>query len=83
MATPNHRNFCPRGHEIYNFGRGFIAHYYYIFTLSAGCSGVKKEIFKEMYQFYTFYPKSKAPGGGAHEIYNFWSPSSTNATHQI
>ena len=64
MTTPHHRNPCPRGHEIYNFDRGFLAHYYYIFSLSARCTGVEKKIFKEIHQFYTFYPKITSPLGG-------------------
>ena len=27
MATPEHKNSCPRGHEIYNFGRPFLGHH--------------------------------------------------------
>ena len=50
--TPHHRNPCPRGHEIYNFGRSFLAHHYYIFSLSARCTGVKKKIFKEIMHFH-------------------------------
>ena len=34
MATPKHKNPCPRGHEIYNFGRPFLGHHYYIPLLS-------------------------------------------------
>ena len=64
MTTPHHRNPCPSGHEIYNFGRGFLAHHYYIFSLSARCTAVKKKIFKEIQQFYTFYPKITSPLGG-------------------
>ena len=30
MATPKHKNPCPRGHKIYNFGRAFPGHHYYI-----------------------------------------------------
>ena len=74
MATPHHRNPCPRGHEIYNFGRGFLAHHYYIFSLSAICTGVKKKIFKEIQQFYTFYPKITSPlGGGSWNLQFFVS----------
>ena len=29
MATPEHKNPCPRGHEIYNFIRPFLGHHYY------------------------------------------------------
>ena len=30
MATSKHKNPCPGGHEIYNFGRPFLCHHYYI-----------------------------------------------------
>ena len=30
MATPLHKNPYPGGHEIYNFGRPFLGHHYYI-----------------------------------------------------
>ena len=30
MATPQHKNFCPRGYEIYNDGRPFRCHHYFI-----------------------------------------------------
>ena len=59
MATPYHRNPYPGGHEIYNFGRAFHANHFYIFSLSARCTGVQEKIFKD--QFYSFYPQIKAP----------------------
>ena len=59
MATPLHKNPCPGGHEIYNFGRPFRGHHYYTLSLSDLCLGV--EIFKEIHQFYTFYPKITSP----------------------
>ena len=46
MATPLLKNPYPGGHEIYNFGRPFLGHHYYIFNLSDLCLGVKKKIFK-------------------------------------
>ena len=45
MATLQHQNPCPRGHDIYNFGIPYLGHYYYILGLSDLCLGVKK-IFK-------------------------------------
>ena len=42
MATPSHKNPCPGGHEIYNFGRPSLAHHYYILDLSDLCPGVEK-----------------------------------------
>ena len=41
----------PRGHEIYNFGSSSLAHHYYIFSLSARCTGVKM-IFKDTMHFH-------------------------------
>ena len=43
----------------------------------------EKKIFKEIHQFYTFYPKITSPWGGGHEIYNFLFPYPTDVTHQI
>ena len=55
MATPQHKNPCPGGHEIYNFGRPFLRHDYYIFSLFDLCLGVKK-IFKEiMHNAFSLY----------------------------
>ena len=45
MAIPQHKNHCPGGHEIYNFGRPFLGHHYYIFSLSDLCLGLEKKIF--------------------------------------
>ena len=45
MTTPMHKNPCPRGHEIYNFGRIFLGHDNYILGLSDQCLGVEKKIF--------------------------------------
>ena len=45
MTTPvGTRNPAPRGNEIYNFGRSFLCHLYYIFSLSDIYSGVEKMI---------------------------------------
>ena len=52
MATPKHKNPCPRGHEIYSFGRPFLGHHYYILDLSDLCLGVEKTIFKEIMQLH-------------------------------
>ena len=52
MAMPPHKNPCPRGHEIYNFGRPFLGHHYYILGLSDLCLGIEKKIFKEIMHFY-------------------------------
>ena len=64
MATPLHKNPCPRGHQIYNFGRPFLGHYY-ILGLSDLCLGKEKKIFKEIMQFhYTTYmphPSTRTP----------------------
>ena len=45
MATPQHRNLCSGGHEIYNFGRPFLNHHYYILSLTDLCPRVEKNIF--------------------------------------
>ena len=64
IAMPQHMNPCTKGHEIYNFGKTFLDHHYYILSLSDLCLGVEKEIFKETHQFYTFLPQNTSPWGG-------------------
>ena len=51
MAMPQHKNPCLGGHEIYNFGRPFLGHHYYILSLSDLCLGVEKKICKEIMYF--------------------------------
>ena len=57
MATPLHKNPCPGGHEIYNFGLDPSS---VIITIhfSALCLGVEKNIFKEIMNF---HPIRKPP----------------------
>ena len=52
MATPEHKNPYPGGHEVYNFGRLFLGHHYYKLGLSDLCLGVEKKIFKEIMHFH-------------------------------
>ena len=81
MATPQHKKPCPIGHEIYNFGRPFLGHDYYIISLSDLCLGIK---FKKYINLH-FLPSNYLPleWGGGHEIYNFLSPYPTDVTYQI
>ena len=37
MATPSARTPAQGGHEIYNFGRPFLGHHYYILSLYDLC----------------------------------------------
>ena len=56
MASPKHKNSCPgghEGHEIHNFGRPHLGHYYYILSLSDLCLGVEKKVFKVINQHFT------------------------------
>ena len=82
MPLPLHKNPCPGGYEIYNVGRPFLGHHYCTLSLYGPCPGVERKIFfKEIHQFYTFYPIITSPcGGRGHGIYNFLSPYPTNAT---
>ena len=50
MAMPHHNNLCPRGQGIYNFGRPFLGHHYYIISFSDLYLGVEK-ISKQNYAF--------------------------------
>ena len=58
-----YKNPCFRGNEIYNFGRTFLRQHYYKLSLSDQCLGIEKKIFKDIHQFYTFYPKITLPWG--------------------
>ena len=52
MDTPQHKNPCPGGHEICNFGIPFLDNYYFLFSLSDLCLGKEKRIFKEIMHFH-------------------------------
>ena len=41
-----------QGHEIYNLGRPFFGHHYFILGLSDLCLGVEKKIVKKIMHFY-------------------------------
>ena len=46
MSTPEHKNPCSGGHEIYNFNRIFLGHHYSLNVLTSlvdPCSGVEKK----------------------------------------
>ena len=78
LVTPQHKNSCARGHEIYNLGRPFLGHQYYILSFSNLCMGVEEEIFKEIMHFYikSYMAMSwhKNPCHRGHEMYNFGRP---------
>ena len=61
MASPQHKNPYPRGHEIYNFGRPFLCHHNYILRLSFLCLGVEKKILKIHYITYMAIPPAQEP----------------------
>ena len=59
-ATPQNKNPCPRGHEIYNFGKPF----FFIITTQLVCliyTWEQRRLFKEIQQVYTFYLKITSP----------------------
>ena len=47
-----HKNPCPGGHDIYNFGRPFFCHHYYTLSLSDLCGGVEKKVLKKIMHFH-------------------------------
>ena len=81
MGTSQHKN--PGCHKIYNLGRPFLGDHYYVLNLFEPCPGAEMNIFKEIHQFYPFYPKITSPWGGGYEIYNILPPYQTNATYKI
>ena len=74
MATPLRKNPCPGGHEIYNFGRPFLGHHYYILNLSDIYIGGKKKIMHFHNMTCMATPQRKNPCPGVHEIYNLGRP---------
>ena len=79
-----HKKPCEVGHEIYNFGRPFLGHYYYTLSLSELRPGIEKKIFLKKYINFTLFTAKLPPlWVGGHEIYNFLSPYPTNASYQI
>ena len=61
----------------------FVNLNYDIRRLSDVCPGVEMNVFKEINQFYTFYPKILTPWNGAHKLYNFFFPFLADDTYQI
>ena len=57
MATPKRKNPCPWDHEIYNSVRPYLGHHYYTFFCLNHAPEQKRRFFKEIHQFYHFYPK--------------------------
>ena len=47
MATTQHKNACPGGHKIRNFGRPILGHDYCKLSLSETCPQIIEKIFKE------------------------------------
>ena len=52
MATAQHKNPCPGGHEIYTSGRPFLCHHKYTFIHCFSELWPEVEsVFKEIHQF--------------------------------
>ena len=70
MTEPSLNNPNPWGPEIYNLGKTFLGHHYYIHVLSLSelCSAVENSIFKEIGIFTSrpMWPHSdtRTPGPG-------------------
>ena len=64
MATPQHKNPCPGGDEIYKFGRPFLGYHNYILSLSVLCLGVEMKIFKGILHFHYMTYMGKPPPQG-------------------
>ena len=75
---PQHKNSCPVGHEIYNFGRRFLGHHCYTFSLSDQCLDVEKKVFirNKAFSPHSLYVRILVQEylNGGHEIYNFGRP---------
>ena len=65
-----HKIPCPRGHEVYKYGRPIVGHHYYILSLSDVClsvenrdnfCGLSREIMHFNYMTYMAMPYQKNP----------------------
>ena len=69
------QELLPGGHEIYNFGRPFLGHHYYILSLSDLSLGVEKKIFKEITHFIWPRPSTRTPAPGVMKFTILVDPS--------
>ena len=81
MATPQLKKPCPKGHDINNFGRPFLGHYYHILSLSDLCQVVEKRVLKKQsfslqYMTYMAIPQHKKPCPGVMKFTNLVDLSS-------
>ena len=63
MTTPLHKNPCPRGHEIYSFGRPIPVRHYYTRSVYEPCPGVDKNFYFRNTSIFHFLPKNYLPLG--------------------
>ena len=71
MAMPQLKNPCSTGHEIYNFGRPFLGHYYYILSLSDLCLGGEKDFLRNHAFLYGHAPAQEPLPRGSYYL-QFW-----------
>ena len=72
LHSTHHKKPCPRGHEIYNFVRGFHAHhYYYRFSFLLDAQELKRRFLQICINFTVFTQKIRPLRIGGHEINNF------------
>lgn len=73
MATPWHKNLCPGGQEIYNFGRPIRGRHCITQTVSEPCHKVEKNIFKKHINFTFLLQRYLLVGVEGREINKFLS----------
>ena len=64
----------PRDHEIYNFGRPYIYHNFYIHNLSDPCPGVDEKRTRNIALSLYDMAQHKNPIPQGHDIFNFGRP---------
>ena len=57
MATLQQTNPCPGGHEIYNFGRPVLGHYYFTLSLYEPSPGLENKILMKYINLHFLPPK--------------------------
>ena len=59
MSKSQHKNYCPGCQEIYNFGRTFLGHHYFIFLVYAW--GQLNDFYRNnAFSLYGFYDHTPA-----------------------
>lgn len=84
IVTPQHKNYQPRGHEVYKFDIPFLSYHLYTFKLSESCITVQNNNLKQITSFTATYglTLAKNPYPSNHDLFLIWGdPSSVQSSY--